>query len=248
MGLLIDCGNTRCKLSRLLADGSLSPVLALAHNQPDFISQLKVQIESDRKDNHCYFSSVANPEITARIESTLVSAGYSVSRVKTQAQALGVKIAYSNPQQLGVDRFLALLAAHQIRQSVLIVSVGSALTVDILQANGQHLGGLITATENIIHDAMEAKFANFRNLSGQPRGFSDNTADALASGARYMVLGIIEKCWREASQMLNESGLPIIISGGAAEALLQHLPDNTRYQPRLVLEGLALLAGHPENK
>jgi len=247
MTLLIDCGNTRCKISRLLTDGLLAPVTAIALDAQDFIAQLKTQVNFDVENKQCYFASVASAEINSSIESVLVSAGFIFTRVKTQAQALGVRIAYPNPQQLGVDRFLGLLAVHQTKKSALIVSVGSALTVDVLQADGKHRGGMIAATETIIHNAMENRFANFRNLSGLPLGFSDNTADALASGARYMVLGIIEKTWREASQLLNEPALPLLITGGDSAALLPHLPDNTVYRPMLVLEGLALLASHPEN-
>lgn len=247
MSVLIDCGNTRCKITRLLEDGSLAPVRAIANDAVDFIDQLKMYAGAAARNDNCFFASVANAETSAAIESTLAAAGFSVRRVKTQAEALGVRIAYPNPQQLGVDRFLALLAAHQKKQSALIVSAGSALTIDVLQANGQHHGGMITATESIIGSAMENRFANFRNLTGSAKGFSDNTADALASGARYMVLGIIEKSWREASRLLNDPNLVLLITGGDAEALLPHLPDNAIHHPTLVLEGLALWAGHLES-
>ncbi len=246
MSLLLDCGNTRCKITRLLADGSLAPVIAIALDAPDFISRLNEQLDGETENKSCYFASVADAETTSAIESALIAAGFAVNRVKSQSEALGMRIAYPNPLQLGVDRFLALLAAHQRKQSVMIVSVGSALTVDVLKGDGQHHGGMIAATETIIRYAMENRFANFRNLAGSPVGFADNTADALASGARYMVLGIIEKTWREASQCLNEPTLPLLITGGDAEALLPHLPDNTVHQPTLVLEGLALWANHME--
>lgn len=247
MTLLLDCGNTRCKITRLLEDGSLAPVWAIAIDTEDFLSQLQNRLAGDTGIRRAYVASVVSEAITSRIESTLQAAGFSVTRVKTQAEALGVRISYPIPQQLGVDRFLALLAAHQRQESVLVVSVGSALTVDVLQANGQHHGGMITATETIIKAAMETRFVNFRNLSGHAVGFSSNTSDALASGARYMVLGIIEKSWREAGVLLNEPALPIIITGGDAEALLPHLPDNVVHQPALVLEGLALWAEYLES-
>ncbi len=234
-------------MTRLLEDGSLAPVLAIANDAEDLIEQLRMYAGADAGNENCFFASVASAEISTAIESALVEAGYSLTRVKTEAEALGVRIAYPNPRQLGVDRFLALLAAYQNKQSVLIVSAGSALTVDVLQSNGRHHGGMITATETIIRNAMESRFSNFRNLSGSAKGFSDNTADALASGARYMVLGIIEKSWREASQMLNEPNLPLLITGGDAEALLPYLPDNTIHHPTLVLEGLALWAGYLES-
>lgn len=247
MSLLLDCGNTRCKIACLLENGSLLPLSAIAIDAEDFVAQLKNRLHGHAGIKQAYVASVVADAITSGIESTLQAAGFSVTRVRTQAQALGVCIAYPVAQQLGVDRFLALLAAHQRQQSALIVSVGSALTLDVLQANGQHRGGMIAATETIIHSAMEARFANFRNLSGQPVGFSSNTGDALASGARYMVLGIIEKSLREASALLNESDLRIVITGGDAEALLPHLPDNAIHQPALVLEGLALWAAYLES-
>jgi len=247
MSLLIDCGNTRCKLVRMFADGTLSPIFAIANDAGDFVVRLNEWLLEARGEKSCYFASVANTEVSSKIEIALASAGYSVTRIRTQAEALGMRIAYPVPEQMGVDRFLALIAAHRKKQSLLLVSAGSALTVDLLDAHGVHHGGMITATETIIQNAMENRFANFRNLSGSIKGFSDNTADALASGARYMVLGIIEKGWREARLRLNEPDLPLLITGGDAEALLSNLPDNTVYQPALVLEGLALWAGHLES-
>jgi type III pantothenate kinase len=246
MSLLIDCGNTRCKITRLQKDGELAPVVAIAHDSDDFIDQLKRYCIASAEGEPCYFASVANAALNSAIESSLAAAGFSVTRIGTRAEALGVRIAYPNPQQLGVDRFLGLLAAHEMKKSVLIVSAGSALTVDLLQASGQHRGGMITATETIIHEAMQNRFANFRNLSGSAHGFSSNTSDALSSGARYMVLGLIEKSWREASHMLNEPQLAMLITGGDAEALLPHLPDNVMHQANLVLQGLALWADYLE--
>jgi type III pantothenate kinase len=248
MSLLIDCGNTRCKITRLQKDGGLAPVVAIAHDAIDFIDQLKKHCVALANGEPCHLASVANAAVSSAIEASLSEAGFSITRINTRAEALGVRIAYPIPQQLGVDRFLALLAAHQIKQSVLIVSAGSALTVDLLQANGQHHGGMITATETIIHEAMQNRFANFRNLLGSAIGFSNNTSDALSSGARYMVLGIIEKSWREASQILNEPQLAMLITGGDAEALLPHLPDNVSHHPNLVLQGLALWADHLEKR
>lgn len=248
MSLLIDCGNTRCKFARVLADGALSPVFAIANDAADFVVRLDAWLENATGGSSCYLASVANAEITKKVETALLASGFTVTHVKTQSEALGLRIAYPVPEQMGVDRFLALLAARQKKQSLLLVSVGSALTIDVLAADGEHHGGMITATEIIIRTAMENRFANFRNCWGSATGFSDNTGDALASGARYMVLGIIEKSWREASQLLNEPKLLLLITGGDAEALLPHLPDNTSYQPALVLEGLALWAGHLESR
>lgn len=246
MSLLIDCGNTRCKIARLSANGTLSPVVAIALEADDFLVHLNGELNTVVENESCYFASVANAGVSTMIESTVSAAGFTLHRVETQSEALGVCIAYPKPEQLGVDRFLALLAAHQNKKPVLMVSVGSALTVDVLGADGQHHGGMISATEIIIRHAMENRFENFRRCWGSPVGFSDNTSDALASGARYMVLGIIEKSLREASQLLDEPDLALLITGGDAEALLPYLPDNTAHRPCLVLEGLALWAGYQE--
>lgn len=246
MKLLVDCGNTRCKFAREV-DGTLSPVFAIANDAEDFVVRLVTWLGDLKAGSSCYLASVANADVTKKVEAAMVSSGFTVTHVRTQAEAMGLRIAYPVPGQMGVDRFLALLAASRKKQSLLLVSVGSALTVDVLEANGHHHGGMITATESIIRPAMENRFSNFRNLWGSATGFSDNTGDALASGARYMVLGMIEKSWRDACKLLNEPDLALVITGGDAEALLPHLPDNTVYQPALVLEGLALWAGHLES-
>ena len=63
MSLLIDCGNTRCKITWLLADGSLAPVVALDLDAADFIAQLKTRLQNNIECKSCYFASVAKAEL-----------------------------------------------------------------------------------------------------------------------------------------------------------------------------------------
>jgi hypothetical protein len=79
------------------------------------------------------------------------------STIATSAQAHGVRIAYSDPARLGVDRFLALIGAHALHAGPkLIVDAGTAVTYDLLLADGSHLGGLILPGIALMRDSVLA--------------------------------------------------------------------------------------------
>ena len=137
---LLDFGNTRLKLSRADAAG-LGPVLALPHAGPELEKHLRTALASDSAP--VWWSSVAADALSARVAGVLAEHGRWVERVETRREALGLRIAYADPARLGVDRFLALLAARGEGGAHLLVSFGSAITVDLLDAGGQHRGGMI---------------------------------------------------------------------------------------------------------
>ena len=86
--------------------------------------------------------------------------GCPAQRVRTLPEAAGVRIAYAEPSRLGVDRFLALLGAHARGPGPwLLVSAGSALTVDLLDSSGQHRGGVIAPSPEHMRAALAARFA-----------------------------------------------------------------------------------------
>jgi type III pantothenate kinase len=242
MTLLIDSGNTRIKLARLdTASGSLANIIALPYGQPDFEQCLFAYLSHIPMPKSCFWASVISNARSEKIQHILRAQGFSVNSVVAEKQALGVTNAYRQPARLGVDRFLAMIAAHHtIKNNALIVSVGTALTIDLLDNAGQHRGGVIAASEDFIHQAMAQQFPVFKDLQGRPSGFSDNTDDALSSGLRWLQLGAIEKALYEAKKT-GMNDVSLLLCGGGAESLRSDLPEHL-YRPHLVLEGLALWA------
>ena len=235
---LFDLGNSRLKCAQLHDDGRLGEVIALAHDEKIFAEKL-CGVLPDRADSAC-LASVASPALTAAVVDALTARFRRISLARSSTQLAGVRIAYAEPARLGVDRFLALLAAHARggNQPWLIAGVGTALTIDLLDAEGLHRGGRIGPSPQVMRVALHQAAAQLPAQGGSYREFAADTADALASGCEGAALGLIERSLRQAEQALGRAPA-LLLHGGGADALVPHLPQALR-APSLVLEGLAL--------
>lgn len=234
---LFDLGNSRLKCAQLHDDGSLGEVVALAHDGKVFVETLR-ELLPDRADSAC-LASVASPALTAAAVDVLSARFRRISLARSSAQLAGVRIAYAEPARLGVDRFLALLAAHaRGNQPWLIAGVGTALTIDLLDAEGLHRGGRIGPSPRLMREALHHAAAQLPAQGGSYREFAIDTADALASGCEGAALGLIERSLRQTEQALSQAPT-LLLHGGGADALAPHLPE-ALWAPSLVLEGLAL--------
>jgi len=150
-----------------------------------------------------------------------------------------VRNGYSNPSQLGSDRWAALIAAwHLVRGSCLVVNCGTATTVDALSATGEFIGGLILPGVELMQRSLNDATARLKPGKGSYQAFPLNTADALSSGAIQASCGAIERQYA----LLNDSAIPVVLSGGAAAAQQDHLNVPLRIVDNLVLQGLLLIA------
>ena len=153
-----------------------------------------------------------------------------------------MRIAYAQPQRLGVDRFLALLAAHARGDgAALVCGVGTALTLDLIDAEGRHRGGRIAPSPALMREALHARAAQLPLAGGDYRPFADDTADALASGCEGAALALIERSLDAARDELGVAPR-LLLHGGGSDALRARL-ENATHVPALVLEGLASWAG-----
>lgn len=232
---LFDLGNTRLKCARLQEDGGLSEVVAFGHDASGFVEALRAHLPEQAAS--ASLASVASPVLTTAVVDLLTQRFQRISLARSQATFGGLRIAYARPEKLGVDRFLALLAAHARGGDWLIAGIGTAVTVDLLAADGRHLGGRIAPSPALMRQALHQAAAHLPGRGGAYTEFAQDTEDALASGCEGAALGLIERSLREARERL--SCVPcLLLHGGGAEPLVQHLPD-AELAPSLVLEGLA---------
>ena len=234
---LFDLGNSRLKCAPLHDDGSIGEVIALAHDASDFLEKLQAALPA-HADSAC-LSSVASPALTTAVVEVLASRYQRVSLARSVAQLAGVRIAYADPSRLGVDRFLTLLAAHARAPGAWVVAgVGTALTIDLLDAQGRHQGGRIAPSPRVMRQALQQAAAHLPVQGGDYREFASDTLDALTSGCEGAALGLIERSLRLAGEALDE--VPgLLLHGGGAAAIAAHFPQAV-HAPSLVLEGLAL--------
>lgn len=234
MKLLIDAGNTRIKWALVgketwLQSGTL-PV--------ERAGELAQQFAGLQNVRQVWVSNVSSAEVERQIRDACGSIQPRFIAA-TQAQC-GVRNGYSDPSQLGSDRWAALIAAwHLVGGACLVVNSGTATTVDALSARGEFIGGLILPGVELMQRSLGGATAR---LPAAPAGayapFPLNTADALYSGALQASCGAIER----QHALLNDSGAPVVLSGGAASALQDRLNVPLRIVDNLVLQGLLLIA------
>ena len=237
---LVDLGNSRLKCALLDAQGRRGEILAVGHEQPNGLAALLQHLGAVREDDEVWLASVASAERTAVLVVALEDFGLPVHRVRTLPSFGALRIAYADPSRLGVDRFLAMVAASALDDGPwLLASAGSALTVDLLASDGQHMGGAIAPMPAQMRAVLAAGFAQLDLPEGKAGDFADDTADAIASGCRGAALGLVERSLRIGREMLG--GTPTLLIGGGGAVLLSDITHAPMMQlPSIVLDGLAI--------
>ena len=227
---LFDLGNTRLKCAPLQADGSIGETLAIAHDDDgDWLEALPSGAVA------C-IASVASDALRASLFDALCTRFTRLHRARTERELGPLRIAYDTPAHLGVDRFLAMLGQCG-EGPALVVGVGTALTIDLLGADGRHHGGRIAPSPRLMRETLHARAAQLPADGGRYAEFADDTDHALASGCEGAALALVERSLRAAESAL---GMPasLCLHGGGAEVLRERLPDH-RWLPDAVLRGLA---------
>ena len=242
MKLLIDLGNTRLKWA--LWDGrELRMQPALAHGATDNVEFASLFKDIPRPEAVFVASVAASALDEALAQALRERCGVAPRFVRSSAAACGVRNAYAQPERLGVDRFLGLIAVHAQRLApAVIASCGTALTLDALAADGTHLGGLIAPAPELMRSALLGSTARLGDLShASVVEIADNTADAVASGTWLAAAALVERFVAHAMARFGVAPHLVIGGGGAAQlGALLALPH--RIDAELVLRGLACYA------
>jgi type III pantothenate kinase len=186
--------------------------------------------------------NVAGEKVAAQIEALAVGLAVPLDWLRSSASAGGVVNGYDNPAQLGADRWAALIGARGMHSGpALVVMVGTATTVDCLDAQGVFRGGLILPGLDLMRLALARNTAGLPEACGGYRLLPTNTDDAIVSGGIAATVGAIERMAKQACRPASADFL-CLVSGGAADILAPLLDLPVRRVDNLVLEGLARLA------
>jgi type III pantothenate kinase len=164
--------------------------------------------------------------------------GVTIIQAKSEAQAFGVYNAYQEPEKLGVDRWLCLLVGyHNYRKALCIVDCGTAITVDVIDASGRHLGGLISPGLRLMKESL-AKGTENLSMSETtcPFGLAKFTGAAIYNGTLSAACGLIELVLKNQPDTTQ-----LLLTGGDAKTIAIHLSRPAIIDPDLVLRGLALM-------
>ena len=243
MRLLLDLGNTRLKwwavaAGRLLGEGALAWSDALG----DALDAAWATLPAPQA---AFGASVVDAGREAAVEACVRRrGGESVHWLRSPAEACGVRSAYVDPSRLGVDRFLGMVAAHAAgRSPCVLVGVGTALTLDALRGDGQHLGGLIAPGPMLMQQSLLGATARVRpERAGQVVALADNTADAVASGCWGACAALVERFTATTAARLGVE--PAVLFGGGDAAPLRSLVERPGESfADGVLRGLAVWSG-----
>ncbi len=242
MDLLFDLGHSRLKWAGWEQGQLRAPDGAVWRGQDaaGFCAQVLDGLPPPRR---VAIAAVARGELLHALQQALRARWHCpVSAPLASARCGAVRNAYRDPPRLGFDRWAALVGvqARQPGKAAVIVDCGSAVTVDGLRGDGQHLGGIIIPGAQMMAEAFYARTrlpaadADFTNEIG-----ADTTAEAVAGGAWQAVLGGIERAAGTWRQRLPQAVL--WLTGGDAARVADALcwPGQVQHAPHLVLEGLA---------
>ena len=238
MNLLVDIGNSRLKWA-VMQDGGLVTGCALVNQQitrQELVETWKMQTPPECLAIACV-SSTPLLELVLAVALELWPT-IKIIHVKSEAHAFGVYNAYQQPEKLGVDRWLALVAVRNHYQPpACIVDCGTAITVDLIDADGNHLGGLIspglTLMKKSLAEGTEALQFYETNYVFGPANF---TKAAIYSGTLAAAVGLIEHVLTKQSNAVQ-----LILTGGDAEIIATQLSIEPIIDTDLVLRGLAII-------
>ncbi len=239
MKLLIDAGNTRVKWCWY--DGEDFPLEYESAEYEDLESDGANLFQIDGPDaDHILICNVGGEELAESFCQMFTDWQLTPKFLRSTRQCGDVQNAYKSPEQLGVDRWMALLGAWTLQQdAVCIVDCGTAVTIDVLNDEGQHLGGMIVPGIELMQDALRDKTNDInmdRNDSGTGLLAAD-TGNAIEAGTLYALVALIDRVRQDIATELDID-LPLIISGGDADLVQSLLSCESTYEPMLIFQGM----------
>jgi len=249
--LALDIGNTRLKWALYAAP---HPGAKLLQQGAAFLETIDSLAEGDWKPLPEPASMlgcvVAGDAIRRRVEEQLELWDIEPHWVVPSSHEAGLINGYDHPSRLGADRWVALAGAHSrvldsvahgaAPRPVLVVMVGTAVTVDALDASGRFLGGLILPGFGLMQRALEMGTAGLKVPTGEVVDFPTNTSDALMSGGTNAIAGAVERQARRLQALTGQAPL-LLMTGGAAVKLVPVTDLPFEMVDSLIFEGLLLM-------
>ena len=245
--LQFDAGNTRLKwqLWEQFPDYRQTLSSGFINNDEDWKQALTALLDSVGKLDLVSVSTVFDDDRFGQIQS-FVSSNQKVPVYKAEAKKIcaGVTVVYEEPERLGADRWLAMLAAHDMNlpETKIVVDCGTAITVDVLHASGEHLGGYVVPGVSLMKRTLASNTdrLKYRDEVDLSTSLGKTTVHCIDHGVLSMAVALIE---RVASEY---PGSIIVLAGGDAPGLEKlisvYKEGRVVLEPDLVMDGLVIAA------
>jgi type III pantothenate kinase len=168
-----------------------------------------------------------------------------VTRHVACSSQAGIRNGYEDPEALGVDRWLAIIGAARTHgMPIVIMDLGTATTLDAVDENGQHLGGMILPGPELMQQAIRSATGlvggdEAIETSGPGVSPGNSTATAISHGIHAAQTGALEQFMRHVARRV--SGNPVlVVTGGAAKGIMSFLGEHIVHDPWLVFQGMLI--------
>ena len=243
--LLLDVGNTRLKWG-IYKDGHIGRSGSVTHESLRETAFAALTTKLPRSVVRIIASNVAGASFATRLSGAIgIHCNNEIHFVRSEKKACGVTNAYAQVRRLGVDRWVAMIGAYaEKRSAAVVVDAGTAVTIDVIDKSGQHLGGQIIPGIRLMLSSLSSETADLptpgRSRRPVPSGIemlAANTSGAMMNGSYNAICGAIDRAVR----VVRADGIRprIVLTGGDASSILTQLDGNVLHRPNLVLQGLA---------
>ena len=250
--LLIDIGNTRIKWARF--DGRrLGRQHAAVHSGWGVEAYARRVIGSRGGVERILVASVAGAKVDRNVTLAARRSGAPAPEfVRSRRRGGGLTIGYVDPWRLGVDRFVAAIGAHHLARgrAVVVVGVGTAMTLDLVDEKGYHRGGAIIPAPALMVDTLMKNTDGIRRRAQGGNGggtslFGRSTRAGVIQGSRYAAAALIDRAVGEARALVGGRAPLVMLTGGGSPSVQPLLHSACEGVPDLVLRGLAALCAQP---
>jgi type III pantothenate kinase len=249
--IALDVGNTRLKWA--LYDSPRTNAALLSQGAV-FLENIDRLADEDWKSlppvTRMLGCIVAGDALRRRVDEQLEIWDLTPSWVVPSASEAGLHNGYDHPTRLGADRWVAMIGAlarmrAQTAQAaprpMVVVMVGTAVTVEAIDAQGHFLGGLILPGHGIMLRALESGTAGLRVPTGEVREFPNNTSDALTSGGTFAIAGAVERMVQHVRVHCKDEP-QCYMTGGAGWKMAPSMSVQCELVDSLIFDGLRQIA------
>ncbi|NMM78996.1 type III pantothenate kinase [Rhodococcus sp. SRB_17] len=246
--LAIDVGNTRLKWALYRGPQPGAELLAQGAEFLDHIDRLAEGAWARLPaPTHMLGCVVAGDAIKRRVEEQMELWDVSAHWVVPSSHEAGLVNGYDHPARLGCDRWVAMIGArqrmlaHGPARPLIVVMVGTAVTVEAIDSAGMFLGGLILPGHGIMLRALESGTAGLHVPTGEVRLFPTNTSDALTSGGTYAIAGAVERMVQHLKAHCGAEPV-CMMTGGAGWKMAPSMTRPFELVDNLIFDGLLEIA------
>ena len=246
MQLLIDVGNSRIKWA-YSQNGKLERHGAAVHQGHIPAEAVTAWLESPTP--QCVVAANVAGSDYAKQLNAWVQQHWQLQVEFLKVDASILEPAYAEPERLGIDRWLVLVAAQQLSSgTVAVIDAGTALTLDIISAEGKHLGGIVIPGLELMSTSLQQKASGVdSSVEGNGIDPSDllgkDTRSCIEKGSLYAVTGAIEHVFHRFGVPPEGEVFSVVICGGNAGQVMAELNSECKHVPDLVFQGMQIVKG-----